>query len=299
MATLTLAEKPSVGRYLTAGEHIITWGFGHLLTLAEPDAYDPGKRWAWETLPMLPDAFRVTPTAPGANQLAVIGGRLARPDVTRIIVATDPDREGGLIARWILRHLHATQSVERLWLSDNTPGAIRAGLAHRQPAHAYDGVAAAAEARAQADWLVGLSATRAVTLCHGTAGTGTLSVGRGQTPALAVIAPRNRQIADFGPDPSPACAPGAPGRAEPPTRRAGIPKTRPTRSTRAACPPMPPGTPGQVAAVDTQTVTRKPPPLFNLSDRQPEANQRLALSPQETPDDAQGLNEHRRCPWTA
>ena len=320
MATLILAEKPSVGRdiaaaltptgrptrhagYLTAGEYLITWGFGHLLTLAEPDAYDPAwKRWAWETLPMLPATFRVTPTAPGADQLAVIGDLLARPDVTRIIVATDADREGELIAHWILRALHATQPVERLWLSENTPDAIRAALTHRRPAHAYASLAAAAEARAQADWLVGLNATRALTLRHGTAGTGTLSVGRVQTPTLALIAERDQRIADFRPAAfarvraTCALADGTPYAAtwqpqDPPDPE--HPDRVPAAVAQALTARIPPGTPGQVSSVDKQTVTLQPPGLFNLSDLQREANQGLSLSAQETLDAAQWLYEHR------
>ncbi len=113
---------------------------------------------------MLPDAFRVTPTPTGADQLAVIGRQPTRPDVTCILVAADADRKGELLARWILRALQATQPVERLGLSDNTPDAIRAARAPRQPARDDDGLAAAAEARAQADWLVRRHATRA-SLC--------------------------------------------------------------------------------------------------------------------------------------
>ncbi len=318
--TVILAEKPSVGRdlaaalspsgrptrhagYLTAGEYIVTWGFGHLLTLAEPDAYDPAwKRWAWETLPMLPAAFRVTPTAPGADQLAVIGHLLARPDVGRIIVATDADREGELIARWILRHLHATQPVARLWLSENTPAAIRDALAHLKPARAYDGLAAAAEARAQADWLVGLNATRALSLRHGTPGTGTLSVGRVQTPTLALVAHRDQRIAAFRPEAfarvraTCALADGATypaiwHPADPPDP--DHPDRVPADAARALAARLPPGTPGQVSRVDTQTVTLQPPLLYSLSDLQREANQRLSLSAQETLDAAQWLYEHK------
>lgn len=324
--TLILAEKPSVGRdlaaalspadrparyagYLTAGEeYIITWGFGHLLTLAEPEAYDPAwKRWQWATLPMLPTAFRVAPTLNGADQLAVIGHLLARPDVGRIIVATDADREGELIARWILRHVDATQPVARLWLSENTPSAIRDALAHLQPAHAYDGLAAAAEARAQADWLVGLNATRALTLRHGAPGTGALSVGRVQTPTLALVAHRDQQIADFrseafarvratcalseseGEDPVTYPAIWHPQDPPDPEHPDRVSKD----AAEALAARIPPGTPGQIAAVDRQTVTLQPPLLFNLSDLQREANQRLSLSAQETLDAAQWLYEHR------
>ena len=318
--TLILAEKPSVGRdiaaalspsdrparyagYLTAGEYIVTWGFGHLLTLAEPEAYDPSwKRWQWETLPMLPDAFRVTPTASGADQLAVIGHLLARPDVGRIIVATDADREGVLIARWILRHLDATQPVARLWLSENTPAAIRDALTRLKPARLYDGLAAAAEARSQADWLVGLNATRALSLRHGTPGTGTLSVGRVQTPTLALVARRDQRIADFTPEAfarvRATCAladgptyPAIWQPADPPDP--DHPDRVPADAAQALAARIPPGTPGQVSTVDKQTVTLQPPLLYSLSDLQREANQRLSLSAQETLDAAQWLYEHR------
>lgn len=251
---------------------------------------------------MLPDAFRVAPTLNGADQLTVIGHLLARRDATRIIIATDAGREGELIAWWILRHLGATQPVERLWLSENTPDALRDALAHLKPAHAYDGLAAAA--RSQADCLVGLNATRALSLRHGT---GTLSVGRVQTPTLALTAHRDQRIADFRPEAFArvrvTCALSEGETAGPVTYPAIWRPQDPSDSdhpdrvskdaAEALAARIPPGTPGQVATVDKQTVTLQPPLLYSLSDLQREANQRLSLSAQETLDAAQWLYGHR------
>ncbi len=317
MLRLIIAEKPSVARaiagalgspqrhegYLQVGADLVSWALGHLVTLAAPDVYDPGwKKWSWDTLPMLPDAVRLLPTPSGRGQLKVLKDLLKRPDVTRLVIATDADREGELIARWILRHLGARQPADRLWLSETTPSAIRAALQALKPASAYDALAEAAEARAVADWLMGLNATRAMTLRHGQAGQGALSVGRVQTPTLRLIADRDGQIAvfqatpywqvraTFEADSDPAAYAGLwvklPG--EEPADRIGDQPTAERIATAA-----PPGTPGTIRSVDRKRVTVKPPTLYNLADLQKDANRRFALTATATLQAAQELYEAR------
>ena len=188
-----LAEKPSVARdmaqtlgqpqkhdgYLTVGsDWIITWAFGHLVTLAAPEAYDPSwKQWAWTTLPLIPPGgFQLVPIAKSLPQFKIVKNLFLRHDVTRIICATDADREGELIFRYIYRHSTCNKTVKRPWLSKTTPSAIQTALKSMKPLSAYDDLAAAAEVRSQADWLVGLNATRVFTLKHGQPGQGALSV---------------------------------------------------------------------------------------------------------------------------
>jgi DNA topoisomerase-3 len=283
------------------GDTLITWAYGHLAGLAEPAAYDPAwRRWAWDTLPLLPDPFRVAPTPQGAQPLRAITALLARADVTDVVCATDADREGELIFRWIYRLSGCRKPVWRLWLSENTPAAIREAFDRLQPAGAYDALAAAAEARAQADWLVGLNATRAVTLRHGQPGQGPLSVGRVQTPTLRLIADRDQAIAAFRPEPywTVRVTFAAPeGRyvglwQRPEADADGRPDRLPTAAAaEAVAARVPPGTPGRILTVDRKTVTVTPPLLFNLNDLQKDANRRWGLTAQQTLDAAQSLYE--------
>ena len=310
---LILAEKPSVAHdiaavlgtpqkadgYCTVGPNwLVTWAFGHLVTLADPDTYDAAwGKWAWATLPMLPETFQLAPIAKSAAQLKIIRTLLHRADVSEVICATDADREGELIFRFITRYLTCTKPVRRLWLSETTPAAIRTALKAMQPGSAYDALGAAAEARAQADWLVGLNATRAFTLRHGQAGQGALSVGRVQTPTLRLIADRDAAIAQFVRVPywQVAVTFHAPEGAyvglwtaptgEHPDR---IP-TKAQADTLAA--KVPAGTPGVIHSVDRKRVTVQPPLPFSLNDLQKDAHRRLGLTAQQTLDTAQALYE--------
>ncbi len=314
---LILAEKPSVARaiatvlgsprksdgYVTVGDWIITWAFGHLLTLAAPNAYDPAwQKWQWATLPMFPEPFQLEPIAKGAAQLKIIGLLLHRSDVTDVICATDADREGELIFRWIYRHCVATQPVRRLWLSETTPAAIRAALKAMKPASATDALSRAAEARAQADWLVGLNATRAFTLRHGRPGQGALSVGRVQTPTLRLIADRDAAIAAFTSVPywQVAVTFQAPegsyvgiwtaASGEHPDRLAD------QGQARVLAAKVPPGTPGIIQSAERKRVAVAPPLPFSLNDLQKEAHRRLGFTAQQTLDTAQALYEKH---WTS
>ncbi len=211
-----LAEKPSVARdlakilgarkrcdgYLEGNGYQVTWAFGHLVTLAEPEAYNEAwKNWSLKDLPMMPETFKLTMTkSKGVRDQFNTIKRLFKGS-TEIICATDAGREGELIFRLILEHSKVRNKVlKRLWISSLTDSAIRQGLANLQPASNYDTLADAARSRSQADWLVGLNATRAYTLNY-SQGRGIFSVGRVQSPVLAMIVRRDQEIRNFKAEP--------------------------------------------------------------------------------------------------
>lgn len=212
MKSLVIAEKPSVGRdiarilkcgqkgggYLEGGCYIVTWGLGHLVTLADPEDYDPKyKEWKLEDLPMMPGKMKLTVIRQTGKQYQTVKNLIHREDVGEIIIATDAGREGELVARWILDKAGSQKTIKRLWISSVTDKAIREGFAGLKDGHAYDNLYYAAVSRAEADWLVGINATRALTCRYNAQ----LSCGRVQTPTLAMIAEREEQIHKFQPKP--------------------------------------------------------------------------------------------------
>ncbi|MEO2867198.1 DNA topoisomerase III [Flavonifractor plautii] len=199
--TLVLAEKPSVARelarvlgckqsgegYLEGEKYIVTWALGHLVELAPPEDYD--KAWAkWDmlTLPMLPERMKTVVIPQSGRQFRAVQAQLRRGDVGELVIATDAGREGELVARWILEKAGWKGPARRLWISSQTDKAIREGFAHLRPAAEYDNLFRSARARSEADWLVGLNVTRALTCRHNAQ----LSAGRVQTPTLALIVER-------------------------------------------------------------------------------------------------------------
>lgn len=208
MKSLVIAEKPSVGRdiarvlgckkngnsFLEGDNYIVTWALGHLVELADPESYgDQWKEWKMETLPMLPEKMEIEVIKKTGRQFAAVKTQMYRKDVNEIIIATDAGREGELVARWIIKKAGVTKPIKRLWISSVTDKAIKEGFAHLKNGHDYDNLYAAAVARAEADWLVGLNATRALTVKHNAQ----LSCGRVQTPTLAMILARSEQIKNF------------------------------------------------------------------------------------------------------
>ncbi|SHJ35405.1 DNA topoisomerase III [Propionispora hippei] len=209
---LVLAEKPSVGRdiakvlachkqgngYWEGERHVITWALGHLVTLADPEEYDEKyKSWRLEDLPMLPATAKLVVIRQSSRQFRIVKEQLLRKDVGEVVIATDAGREGELVARWILEKAGSRKPVKRLWISSVTDKAIRAGFSSLKPGKAYESLYAAAAARAEADWLVGINATRALTCKYNAQ----LSCGRVQTPTLAMIAAREAEISRFKPRP--------------------------------------------------------------------------------------------------
>ncbi len=187
--------------YLEGSSDIVTWCIGHLVELDAPEAYNPAwKQWRLADLPLCPATFTYHPAAPTRDQFQVITQLLGRADVSTIVNAADAGREGELIFDLVYTLAHCRKPVERLWISSLTREAILAGFRNLQPAAAYHGLRDAARCRQQADWLVGLNATRAQTLRARSAGAdGVYSLGRVQTPTLALIVARDQEIATFVP----------------------------------------------------------------------------------------------------
>lgn len=207
---LVLAEKPSVGRELarvlgcTRGgngclegdKYIVTWALGHLVTLADPDVYDKKyEKWSMEDLPMLPQNMKLVVIPESRRQFQVVSSLMKRGDVSELIIATDAGREGELVARWIMLKAGWKGKTQRLWISSQTDKAIREGFQNLKPAAQYDDLFRSAQARSEADWLVGLNVTRALTCKYNAQ----LSAGRVQTPTLALIVRREEEIKKFTP----------------------------------------------------------------------------------------------------
>lgn len=177
-------------------KYIVTWGLGHLVTLADPEDYDKKyKEWKMEDLPMMPEVFRLEVIKQTGKQFQAVKTQIHRSDVEEIIIATDAGREGELVARLILKKAGAKKPLKRLWISSVTDKAIREGFANLRSGKEYEPLYDAAMCRAEADWLVGINATRALTCKYNAQ----LSCGRVQTPTLAMIAKREEAIKAFVP----------------------------------------------------------------------------------------------------
>lgn len=210
MKSLVIAEKPSVARdiarvlhcsqkgngCLEGKEYVVTWALGHLVTLADPEEYDKKyMKWEMNTLPMMPEHMKLVVIRQTAKQYNAVKTQLFRKDVGDIIIATDAGREGELVARWILDKSGCRKPIRRLWISSVTDKAIRDGFQNLKDGREYNDLYRAAAARAEADWLVGMNGTRALTCKYNAQ----LSCGRVQTPTLAIIAMREEEIRHFQP----------------------------------------------------------------------------------------------------
>ena len=208
--SLVLAEKPSVARdianvlkchkkgngFLEGDKYIVTWALGHLVTLADPESYDVKyKTWNLEDLPMLPERLKLTVIKQSGKQFNAVKSQLNRNDVNEVIIATDAGREGELVARWIIEKAKVNKPIKRLWISSVTDKAIKDGFNNLKPGKAYENLYHAAVARSEADWYIGLNATRALT----TRFNAQLNCGRVQTPTVAMIAAREDEIKNFKP----------------------------------------------------------------------------------------------------
>ena len=210
MKRLVLAEKPSVGRdiarvlgckkethsYIEGNDYIVTWALGHLVSLADPEQYGKEyKEWNMDVLPMMPKHWKLTVLKKTSKQFQTVKKLLLRNDIKDVIIATDAGREGELVARWILQMSGNKKPIYRLWISSVTDKAIKDGFAHLKQGKEYDNLFRAARSRAEADWLVGINATRALTCKYNAQ----LSCGRVQTPTLAMIMNREQEIRNFKP----------------------------------------------------------------------------------------------------
>lgn len=208
--TLVIAEKPSVGRdiakvlkcnnnkgsYIEGNRYVITWALGHLVGLMDPEGYgEEYKTWSMETLPMLPKYLKLTVLKKTSKQYNEVKKQMLRKDISEIVIATDAGREGELVARWIIEKVGVKKPLKRLWISSQTNKAILDGFNHLKDAKEYDNLYKAAVCRAEADWLVGLNVTRALTCKYNAQ----LSAGRVQSPTLAMIVNREEEIKNFKP----------------------------------------------------------------------------------------------------
>lgn len=208
--TLVLTEKPSVAKdiarvlgckrsgngCIVGDKYIVTWALGHLVTLADPEAYDDKyKSWRMEDLPMLPGRMKLVVIGQTSKQFKAVSSLLSSAEVNDIVIATDAGREGELVARWIIQKANCRKPMRRLWISSQTDKAIKEGFASLKPSSQYDNLYRSAQCRAEADWLVGLNVTRALTCKHNAQ----LSAGRVQTPTLAMIVRREEDILRFRP----------------------------------------------------------------------------------------------------
>ena len=299
---LIIAEKPSVARdiarvigakskgegFLYGGQYIVTWAVGHLVSLCEPGETNPAwVKWNMAQLPMLPDRIPLKVLPKTQSQFNVIKGLMQDEEVTSLICATDSAREGELIFRYIYKMAGCTKPVERLWISSMTDAAIRQGFEELKPASCYDSLYESARCRSEADWLVGMNASRAFSLRYDAH----LSIGRVQTPTLNLIVKRDMEIERFVPQ-------------DYWEIRANFgdyeglwvdPKTSQTRCTDEATAQMiKKAVTGQTGAVTGSIREHKklpPPQLYDLTSLQREANRKLGFSADKTLKVAQALYE--------
>ncbi|MFQ5749755.1 MAG: DNA topoisomerase, partial [Planctomycetota bacterium] len=313
---LIIAEKPSVANDLTkvlpgpfqkkegyweGPEHIISWAVGHLLSLAEPEDYDPAlKRWSLESLPILPERFDRKPRRGQTKQLQILKKLARRKDVTEIVNACDAAREGELIFREIEIYLGADKPVQRLWIQSMTRDALRRAFEEMEPASRHDGLGAAAFCRAEADWLIGMNATRGITRrLKGRKERGVWSAGRVQTPTLGLLVHRERAVLAHVPVPfwrlrgefqvAGNTYPGLYRSSRTGKNAEKIWEEETARKILDSCS----GRPTEV--VETVHVSsRKPPLLHSLTSLQKEANSRFGLSARRTLGAAQRLYEQHK-----
>ena len=303
--TLVIAEKPSVGRdigrvlkcgkkidgALEGSQYIVTWGLGHLVTLADPEHYDKKyKDWKMEDLPMLPEKMDIEVIKQTGKQYQAVKRQIYRKDVSDIVIATDAGREGELVARWILKKTDNHKPCKRLWISSVTDKAIRQGFEHLKNAKEYDNLYHAAVCRAEADWLVGLNATRALTCKYNAQ----LSCGRVQTPTLAMIAKREEEIRKFVPKPYYGLQLQAEGvvftwKDEKSGSYRSFQKERIENIQKKLS-----GKKLQIIKADTKVKKQGAPQLYDLTQLQREANQKFGFSAKETLNIMQRLYENHK-----
>ena len=302
--SLVLAEKPSVAKDIARvigckqnGEgcmigdrYIVTWALGHLVTLADPEIYSKEyKTWSMETLPMLPAKMQLVVIKETSKQYNIVQGLLKRADVTDIIIATDAGREGELVARWILTKAGCKKPAKRLWISSQTDKAVREGFQNLKPADEYYNLYLSAEARAEADWLVGLNVTRALTCKHNAS----LSAGRVQTPTLAMIVAREQEIKSFVPKEYYTIKAQLDGFSAIWTGKNGQPRLFVKAEAEAVLQQVS-GKPGVVSDIQKQYKHKAPPAAYDLTELQRDANRKFAYSAKETLSIMQSLYERHK-----
>jgi len=304
MKSLVLAEKPSVGKdiarvlgcrpagngFMESPKHIVTWALGHLVTLADPEEYDKAfQKWDINHLPIMPERLRLAVIPQTAKQYKIVKDLLLRKDVTGIIIATDAGREGELVARWIIEKAKCNKPIKRLWISSVTDKAIKDGFASLKDGKSYVGLADSAKARAEADWLVGINATRCLT----TKFNSQLSCGRVQTPTLSIIAKREEEIRAFVPKAYYGIvADGGGFKLNWTDKQSGTQRSFDKSNVEEILAKL--KMEGTVIDV-TKTIKRKfPAKLYDLTELQRDANKRFGYSPKDTLSIMQRLYEEHK-----
>lgn len=302
--TLVLAEKPSVGREiarvlgcgksgngcLEGDKYIVTWALGHLVTLADPDVYDKKyEKWDMQDLPMLPQNMKLVVIPESRKQFNAVSALMKRGDVSDLVIATDAGREGELVARWIMIKAGWKGPAKRLWISSQTDRAIKEGFANLQPAANYDALFRSAQARSEADWLVGLNVTRALTCKYNAQ----LSAGRVQTPTLALIVRREEEIKQFVPKDFWGITAKLQG-FNATWREAGKNASTFDKAKADAVLAKLQGQPAILTKVEKTRKQTPPPAAYDLTELQRDANKKYAYSAKETLSLMQSLYERHK-----
>ncbi|MCL2355668.1 MAG: DNA topoisomerase III [Defluviitaleaceae bacterium] len=303
MKSLVLAEKPSVGRdiarvlgcknsggYMEGSKHVVTWALGHLVTLADPEGYDKKfKSWDMNHLPIMPDKLKLVVIPQTGKQFKQVRELLLRKDIGEIIIATDAGREGELVARWIIEMAKCKKPVKRLWISSVTDKAIREGFAALKDGRLYEPLCDSAKARAEADWLVGINATRCLT----TKFNSSLSCGRVQTPTLAIIAKREDEIRGFVPKPFFGLSADL-GSFKVAWHKNNSSRCFEREKIEKILAELQGKKDGVVAEIEKRIKQKMPPKLYDLTELQRDASKKFGYSPKETLGIMQKLYEEHK-----
>ena len=312
--TLVIAEKPSVARdlagalpgsfkqakdktHLVGDDYVVTWAVGHLVGLAEPDAYDPKlKKWRFADLPILPEEFKLVPNDErAAKQLKAIHRLMADDEIDQIVNACDAGREGELIFAYLYDTAPVTKPVQRLWLSSMTKSAIEEAFERLRPSEEMKSLEAAARSRSEADWVVGMNATRAASIRLRAAFDGAVSLGRVQTPTLALVAGREEEIRAFKPEPYWLVeARFAASRERNYLGRYLGGKRLPSEDEAKAIVDACTGQPGEITKLETKEERERPQLLYDLTSLQRHANTLYGFSARRTLAAAQRLYEEHK-----
>ncbi|MBR6982867.1 MAG: DNA topoisomerase III, partial [Ruminococcus sp.] len=298
MSVLILAEKPSVGRalssvvganktskgYIEGGGYIVSWCVGHLVGLKNPNEYGCGweQKWSFSQLPMIPDSWQFKVTESTKEQFGIVKALMGREDVTEIICATDADREGECIFRYVYQMARCRKPVKRLWVSSLEESAIRQALATMKPMTEYDNLFYAGFSRAKADWIVGMNGSRLFSCRFG----GKLNVGRVQTPTLAMLVKRDYDVKHFVKQKYFTADIACDGFT---LSSARINDETAVNSLISSCE----GKPVTVKSVKKEVKTVNAPKLYDLTTLQREANKTLGYTAQQTLDYTQNLYEKK------
>ena len=303
MSTLILSEKPSVARdiarilgaqkrgqgYLEGNGYIVTWALGHLVQFAEPDEYGPPwkGRWSFGQLPMIPEKWKLKTSGSTADQFQIVKRLLNDAETKEVVCATDAGREGENIFRLIYQHARCKKPFKRLWISSLTDEAIQGGFAALQEGAAFDALADAARARGQADWLMGMNLTRAYTVHNNVLCT----IGRVQTPTLAMIVKRDAVIADFKKVYFYELVAGFEEGFAAKYTKDGQTRIEKKEEAERLHRQLSPNKMGKVLKVEKKIKKHRPPALYDLNNLQRDANRRFGFTAAQVLEYAQALYE--------